>query len=216
MSTPALSPVTSLPLAGLVDAPWMWVAKYQMALWNASGMPKVEQDTDWDEAYFTASPYYGGKVHDLGTSIRRQNLDWCAAFVNYCLHRAGYSHTGSAGARSFLRNSRWRFEALDEPRVGCVIVVGPPNGQHVGFLASTDGLKAARGRDVKAPGRGFKLLGGNQSNTVKVKNERRDLVAARDLSRNRSPYLWPLRGNPNCNIGLTTAASHFCGHPHKA
>ncbi len=79
---------------------------------------------------------------------------WCSSFVNWCMEKAGYSGTGSAAARSWLK---WG-EQLDAPRTGCLVVLkrgkNPTQG-HVGFYWAD-----------KSPR--ILLLGGNQGNEVSI------------------------------------------------
>jgi uncharacterized protein (TIGR02594 family) len=79
---------------------------------------------------------------------------WCSAFVNWVLKEAGFQGTGNAMARSFLNWGKF----LPSPRPGCIVVLkrGEPPSGHVGFYLgqSSSGL--------------FYLLGGNQSNMVKI------------------------------------------------
>ncbi len=92
-------------------------------------------------------------------------LDWCAAFINYCLETAGYSGTGHPGARSFFWNKHQHFIKLEEPVYGCVAVFRNRNFDepewetglgHVGFVTSwTDTT--------------LTLLGGNQDKTVRTR-----------------------------------------------
>ena len=221
MSIPLPSKVAPLPPLPGPGPAWYRVALYQMSLWDARARShpgqkmNLEAHVDWDQAYFDACPMFGGRVHDIGSSRPRGNIDWCSAFVNYCLHRAGCSHTGNAYARSFLDNSLWHFKALAEPQVGCVAVVGLPRGAHVGFIASTKNLEPTASDNVVPSGNGFELLGGNQGQRISIKVEPRALVAARDKLGSRSPYLWPLSMGMNCNIGIDTARPHSCGNPHR-
>ncbi len=211
-------------LSGGGQASWMGVARLEMRRWilerskmTALQMGKAEEYTDMDEAYFAASPRWGNVTHDLGEGPGRQNRDWCAAFVNYCLHRAGFSHTGSAGAGSFARRASWSFDALLEPRVGCVIVLGARPGSHVGFLADVRSLPTNPRGDVEVrelPRAGVLLLGGNQSQTVCERRFRRSLVSARGMNGVVSPYFWPLQGGVNCNISFPTARPHGCNYIH--
>ncbi len=89
-------------------------------------------------------------------------VDWCAAFVNYCLVTSGHMGTGHPGARSFFWNKKNQFHVLKEPRAGAIAVrryapfTDPSwatgNG-HVGFVVSWTSTTVT-------------LLGGNQSNTI--------------------------------------------------
>ncbi|MBB3317861.1 uncharacterized protein (TIGR02594 family) [Rhizobium sp. BK181] len=89
-------------------------------------------------------------------------VDWCAAFVNYCLVSSGHMGTDHPGARSFFWNKKNQFLVLKEPKPGAIAVrryapfTDPSwatgNG-HVGFVVSWTNTTIT-------------LLGGNQSNTV--------------------------------------------------
>lgn len=216
---PSIAPI--LVPAG--DAPWLQVAEQQKDRWDdattgwtAAKRNRAEQHFDWDEEYFAAAPYWGGRVHPVGERpSTNRNPHWCAAFVNYCLHRAGYSHTGSAGAASFVGRGRWRFRALTSPRKGCVAVMGGTTGQHVAFLWNFSGLPDNPGGNVaNGPGVTIQLLGGNQSNRVKISTDGRNMIAATDSRGVRSPYLWPEIGEATCNHDVPTARPHHCGHRH--
>ena len=207
---------------------WFQIARAQAQRWATEidgwgsdrNAADPETELNWDEAYFAASPRWGDRTHDLDELPNVQNRDWCAAFVNYCLHRAGYSHTGSAGAHSFLWRWAWHFEALREPRQGCVIVVGDAStgmGAHVAFLDSWRNVPSNPGGHVQnTHDLTFHLLGGNQGGRVNSRPERvranRDMLAARGSNGVTSPYLWPLQGPPRCNIGtvIPTERPHHC------
>lgn len=199
-------------------APWMAIADREMRTnWRSGGARINENDTEHNEGYFAATPYWGGSTHTLGEGPGIRNRDWCAAFVNYCLHRAGYSHTGSAGAASFGNRGLWRFEALASPRRGCITLVGTESVAHVTFLDRWDNLPDAPDGNVSNwAGRGVYVLGGNQSAspTVCSKHETRStLFAFRGHGGVLSPYLWPHQGSATCNSDVPTARPHFCGRP---
>jgi uncharacterized protein (TIGR02594 family) len=84
---------------------------------------------------------------------------WCSAFANWCVEAAGYAGTDSAWAKSWLE---WGKPAEGDPPRGAVVVLtrGQDSG-HVGFLDRIE--KDAQGKPVT-----FYLLGGNQSDKVKV------------------------------------------------
>lgn len=93
---------------------------------------------------------------------------WCSSFVNWCLDQAGVRGTRSAAARSWLG---WGVP-LQKPRPGCITVFSrgaDPQSGHVAFYV------APRGAFLE-------VLGGNQSNQVKVAAYRSD----RKLG-----YRWP-------------------------
>jgi uncharacterized protein (TIGR02594 family) len=223
VSPPRSSPIKAISVEKLnFDAPWMAIAlRERETNWiNDDGNAISEGETRVDEGYFEACPYMGGRAWDLDLSHKRKldNNHWCSAFVNYCLHTAGYSHTGSAGAFSFLQKRRWRFTSLSEPKRGCVIVMkhNTKGWDHVAFLDETGDLPSDTEDDIKAKKyEGFKLLGGNQGgdsvNSIGFGNW--TFYAAKDRQGNKSPYLYPLRAEneANCNVELPTAGLHFCG-----
>lgn len=93
---------------------------------------------------------------------------WCSSFVNWCVMQAGLPGTRSAAARSWLKWGR----ILHAPEPGCITVFrrgSNPNSGHVAFFL------ARRGAFID-------VLGGNQSNSVRVSAYRAvDLLA----------YRWP-------------------------
>lgn len=211
---PAVSAVSWTTTPGI--PPWLALARREMARWNG----RHENETDWDGDYFEAVPYFGGVRHYQGDRPQL-NAHWCAAFVNFCLHTTGYSHTGNAMARSFLQPRLWRFEPVPDPRPGAVVVVGV-GGVHIGFLNEAGQLphmSEIRTGNV-APGNhggSFKMLGGNQSNTIRVSDESRLMIGV-TLRGVTSPYLWPKVGggtDEDCNVDLPTAQAHFCGNRFK-
>lgn len=72
---------------------------------------------------------------------------WCSAFVNWCIQKTGIQGTDSA------LSSSWRTwgQTLKTPRRGCIVCFQG----HVGFFHSEQGNK-------------IMLLGGNQTNQVKI------------------------------------------------
>ena len=94
-------------------------------------------------------------------------VPWCSSFVNYCISKAGLRGTNSAMARSWLD---WGKEISDF-ETGCVVVLkrgAPPRG-HVGFFVGEEGNKWIR------------LLGGNQTNSVRISSFDRDRVIGRRM-----------------------------------
>jgi uncharacterized protein (TIGR02594 family) len=96
----------------------------------------------------------------------RDETDWCAAFVNWCLEQAGFAGTDHPGARSFFWNTKGHFVALAKPAFGAIAVFRDdpfydPNWEegtgHVGFVMSWTATS-------------LKLLGGNQDQTVREKD----------------------------------------------
>lgn len=80
-------------------------------------------------------------------------VPWCSSFVNWVLKQAECSTTKSAAARSWLK-----YGVKTDLQYGCIVITKRgtnPAAGHVGFC-------------VKHDGKHVYLLGGNQSNTVKV------------------------------------------------
>ena len=222
------SPIEPLAVGGS-GPPWMRVAMAEQRLWD-SAIKKMSKEhaavpefhMSRDEEYFLSSPYFGGKTQARGSKpANDKRRHWCAAFVNHCLHRAGYSHTGSAGAHSFNGRHRWYFDGCEEPERGCVIVVSNgTTGGHVAFLDSVDGtpdtLKLDKSRRVKISKHAVKLLGGNQRGE-RINSRVTDYkYMLTQVGRNgvRSPYMKPRRGPANCNLDPATACPHYCGKTH--
>ncbi len=87
---------------------------------------------------------------------------WCSAFVNWCIEQAGLKGTQSASSRSWLA---WGQE-INQPRLGCIVICRG----HVGFYYQEE-----KGRIL--------LLGGNQSNQVKISPYSKNKILG---------YRWPL------------------------
>lgn len=89
-------------------------------------------------------------------------VNWCSAFVNWCMQQAGHTGTRSLAARSWLKWGR----ILQSPEIGSVVILqrGSEAWQgHVGFVFDFDKEYVH-------------VLGGNQANAVNVKPFRRDKV----------------------------------------
>jgi uncharacterized protein (TIGR02594 family) len=96
---------------------------------------------------------YWKAVNNL--KVSDDETPWCAAFVNWVLLEAGLRGTGRADARSFMK---WG-KPTKNPKPGDIVVFwrGKKSGWqgHVGFF-------------VARKGDFIEVLGGNQSNQVKV------------------------------------------------
>jgi uncharacterized protein (TIGR02594 family) len=99
---------------------------------------------------------------------------WCAAFVNWCLLRAGAPSLGLATADAWLRFGT----PLPTPVYGCVTVIPPAKA-----TGSTTGHVAFY---VKTEGEHIVLLGGNQGDSVSTMYEQDDRVLG---------YRWPTAFN---------------------
>lgn len=87
---------------------------------------------------------------------------WCSSFVNWCFKQVGIPGTGSAAARSWLK---WGM-TVDIPQEGDLVIFrrgSSPTAGHVAFF-------------VKSQGTLVYVLGGNQSDQVKVSAYKRSDV----------------------------------------
>lgn len=90
--------------------------------------------------------------------VEHDAVAWCAAFIGYCIERAGLRSTRKLNARSYLD---WGVPVdLADAQEGDVVVFsrGDPSGWqgHVGFF-------------VRTVGASIEVLGGNQADAVNVK-----------------------------------------------
>jgi uncharacterized protein (TIGR02594 family) len=102
--------------------------------------------------------------------FRQDSVSWCAAFINFCIEKAGLKGTNSAAARSF---THWG-DKTTKPQVGDIAVLrrtSDPSKGHVGFLAEKPGPIW------------IKLLGGNQQDKVCVEK----YLRARVITYRRPP-----------------------------
>ncbi len=84
-------------------------------------------------------------------------VPWCSSFVNWVLNKAGVIGTGNPMAKSFLN---WGYTITGDPFPGCIVVLNRGSNKmygHVGFF-----------KYRRSPGGWVHVLGGNQSNQVKV------------------------------------------------
>jgi uncharacterized protein (TIGR02594 family) len=139
--------VSSTPLvaAPTSDAPWMDFARKQVG-----------------EAEIAGAIHNPRIIEYHATTSLRATADetaWCSSFVNWALKQAAIKGTDSAAAASWLK---WGQEIT--PRPGAIIVIYNKkaanssltvSGNHVGFL-------------VQDRAKSYLILGGNQSNQVKI------------------------------------------------
>ena len=145
-------PVVEKPLPADGGAPWMKIADQE----RVSGVHEI------------AGPQANARIVEY---LRSTTLDsamagsdetpWCAAFVNWVLKQAGIATLNSASAAAW---ANWGI-GLTQPRYGAVTVIHSApkksisgmthSGNHVGFLVSETATH-------------YELLGGNQSDSVKI------------------------------------------------
>lgn len=92
------------------------------------------------------------EYHQTTGKFGTDEVPWCASFVNWVHKQAGISSTGSALAMSY---KNWG-KKVDKPAYGAVAVFSHGGGKgHVGFVVGKQGSNIL-------------VLGGNQSNQVKI------------------------------------------------
>lgn len=135
------------PVPAQGNAPWMVIAKKEMGTHETAGRAANPRIIEYHAA----------------TSLRAQSdeVAWCSSFVNWCMKKAGIKGTNSAGAASWVK-----WGAATSPKYGAVVVIYnarmassslSTTGNHVAFL-------------VEETKTHWVLLGGNQSDSVKVSN----------------------------------------------
>lgn len=132
--------------------PWMAIAEAELGVREIAG-PRAQERI---LGYWKIC----GHAHQSSDEVA-----WCAIFVGAMLTLAGYNHTKSAMARSYLNYGK----KLDGPEVGAIAVLArgkPPSG-HVAFVAGASATHVL-------------LLGGNQGDAVKsVWFPRKDVIGYR-------------------------------------
>jgi uncharacterized protein (TIGR02594 family) len=129
------------------DAPWMEIAKAERGTHETAGKAANPRILEYHAA----------------TSLRARSdeVAWCSSFVNWCMKKVGIKGTNSAGAASWVG---WGVAAPH--KYGAVVVIYnarmansglSTTGNHVGFL-------------VEETKTHYVLLGGNQSDSVKISN----------------------------------------------
>lgn len=140
-----LRPATAVPVAPqpvATEPAWLTIARGELGIREYPGA----QHNPRIVAYHAAT--------SLGAST--DETAWCSSFVNWCMKQGGYTGTNSAAARSWLQ---WaQGTKLTTPRPGAITVFKRGNNPAQGHVAFFIGN---RGNYVD-------VLGGNQSNQVKV------------------------------------------------
>ena len=140
------------PINAAEDLLWYQCAKHELGVREQPGRSHNARILEYHQA----------------TRLRatEDEVPWCAAFVCWCLEKAGVASTKSASARSYLK---WGVP-LASPVVGavCILARGDASaGQgHVAFFAGY------------TPNGAIKLLGGNQQNRVCVQTYPADRLLA--------------------------------------
>lgn len=125
-------------------------------------MAKTLKEVFMEEAASGVMEYDGRDAHPrileyFGTTTIKATDDatpWCSAMMNWAVKQLGMSGTDSAASASW---EKWG-EALKKPVDGCIIGFVRQDGSgHVGIYMGEDEYN-------------YRILGGNQSNSVKISN----------------------------------------------
>jgi len=119
------------------DPPWLTIAKDEFGIRELPGSEHNQRILQYHQATSLAAT--------------ADEVSWCSSFVNWVIREAGFQHTNSAVARSWLTWGR-----PVPPSLGCIVVLKRGNHRwqgHVGFL-----VKMSEDRVL--------VLGGNQSDEV--------------------------------------------------
>jgi uncharacterized protein (TIGR02594 family) len=147
-------PIDDSPEESVVEVPWFRIARQEIGISEFPGPADNPRIVEYHQA----------------TSLRAADdeVAWCSAFMNWVMKQAGINGTGSAAARSWLN---WG-DTLSAPRMGCIVV----------FRRGTDPSQGHVAIFVRRSGAFLEVLGGNQSNQVKVAPYPADNVLS---------YRWP-------------------------
>lgn len=132
---------------GMIMYKWMQIADSRMG----------EKEIKGDEDNLSIVQYFADVGHGW---VKDDETAWCAAFVGSCLENAGFTSTKALNARSYLKWGR----KIDVPVKGCIVVFKRGNSAWKGHVAFFMGIE----------GNYIKVLGGNQSNMVKVSTYHKD------------------------------------------
>lgn len=148
-SGPDPTPVKSTPAPSGGGPAWMKIAKAE----EAAGVHEIKGKA--------ANPRIIEYHAATTLKAKSDEVAWCASFVNWCLAKAGITGTRSAAAASFAS-----WGNATSAKYGAITVIYnsaaansslSTSGNHVGFL-------------VEETKTHYVLLGGNQSDSVKVSN----------------------------------------------
>jgi uncharacterized protein (TIGR02594 family) len=94
------------------------------------------------------------EYHDTTGHFKDDETPWCSSFANWVMKQDGKARTSSAAALSWAKYGK----KLAKPAYGAIVVFDHGGGKgHVGFIVGMSGGK-------------LQVLGGNQSNQVKISN----------------------------------------------
>jgi uncharacterized protein (TIGR02594 family) len=130
-----------VPEKKLKDPKWIQIAKAELGQKEIAGAVHNERIVEYHKTTTLPDEYHSDEVA------------WCSSFINWCMKQAGYTGTGSARAKDWIK---WG-QKLTMPVYGAIAVIdygvdanGVDRGGHVGFVVG----KKENGSLI--------LLGGNQ------------------------------------------------------
>ena len=148
----------SKPVATVVTVPTTTPAKSWMAI--AEAEVGVRENA--------AAGQHNKRILEFhkSTTLRatEDEVPWCSSFVNWVMMESGRTGTRSAAAKSWLN---WAT-GLETPRLGAVTLIKKKTGGADKATGSSSGFHV--GFYVSATDTHLRLLGGNQSDSVKYSN----------------------------------------------
>ncbi len=130
------------------------------------------------------------EYHATTGKFKDDETPWCSSFANWVMKQSGQPGTGSAMASSWAKYGK----AIDKPAYGSVVVFDHGGGKgHVGFVVGMAGGK-------------LQVLGGNQSNQVKVSN-----FGTSEVKAYRVPTDWAVPAG-NYTMGAIAKVEDSGGH----
>jgi uncharacterized protein (TIGR02594 family) len=118
---------------------------------------------DWSEKGTPGNPNILACYEVTGNNYRGDNTPWCAGYVSYILDRAGVPSLKTLGSQAYKNyGSEIDWRTFENVRANDIVVLTRNDDQrfgHVGFF-----------RGYNPSTRRVQLLGGNQSDKVKLSN----------------------------------------------
>ena len=136
------------PLAG---APWMGIAEAELGV-HENSLPGQHNQRILE--YHATTTLHATK----------DETPWCSSFVNWVMKHAGKTGTNSAAAASWLS---WGTH-LAGPSAGAIVVIKKKGASSDAGTGSTSGFHV--GFYVSGSSSSVRVLGGNQSDSVKYSN----------------------------------------------
>lgn len=132
-------------------APWMEIAIEESK--------KAKGCVESKEPMYSMAESYLRFVGNQNKPTDGEKGPWCASFMNWCMSKSGYKYAKSSSSLCTLHNDyKHNFKKIETPIYGCIVVYKHTSKWkgHIGFLYGKDSNEK------------YLLLGGNQSNTIKL------------------------------------------------